>query len=252
MLYVLALRRNLFSIAKAMDKGLVAHYTKDTCKMFSEQGYGPMVMYGECEGNLWRMQFKVIQPLVLMFAYDVTSTPGVSIQMWHRRLAHIGVDTIKQMHNSESVGGLIISNPTAPLTFCDHCAISKSHRIPFPVNAERDRAKLPGEYYHDGCLHFVLFKDDYSNFRILRCIKQKSDTLTVFRQLLLESCRETCNMIKVLRTDRGGEFTGGQFTAFLKAQGIRHDLTAPHSHEQNSVAECEKIILLWRNSMHVA
>lgn len=46
-------------------------------------------------------------------------------------------------------------------------------------------------------------------------------------------------MIKVLRTNCSGEFTSGEFIAFLKAHGIHHDLTTPYSSKQNSIARQE-------------
>ena len=43
--------------------------------------------------------------------------------------------------------------------------------------------------------------------------------------------------IKVLRTDRGGEFTSTVFELFCDEQGIKRQLTAPYTPEQNGVAE---------------
>lgn len=43
--------------------------------------------------------------------------------------------------------------------------------------------------------------------------------------------------IKVLRTDRGGEFLSHKFNTFCEENGIRRDLTTPYTPEQNGVAE---------------
>ena len=42
---------------------------------------------------------------------------------------------------------------------------------------------------------------------------------------------------KVQQTDSGGEYVSKEFNAYLKAKGIRHELTIPHTPEQNGVAE---------------
>ena len=43
--------------------------------------------------------------------------------------------------------------------------------------------------------------------------------------------------IKTLRSDGGGEYTGGDFVKYLESRGIKHQVTAPRSSPQNGVAE---------------
>ena len=43
--------------------------------------------------------------------------------------------------------------------------------------------------------------------------------------------------IKRLRTDNGGEYLSKEFMDYLKTRGIQHELTVPHSPEQNGIAE---------------
>jgi hypothetical protein len=40
-----------------------------------------------------------------------------------------------------------------------------------------------------------------------------------------------------LRTDNGGEYLSTEFQNYLKAKGIKHELTVPYSPQQNGVAE---------------
>ena len=40
-----------------------------------------------------------------------------------------------------------------------------------------------------------------------------------------------------LRTDNGGEYLSQEFQDYLKSKGIQHELTVPHTPEQNGVAE---------------
>ncbi|GJP65723.1 hypothetical protein CLOP_g22587 [Closterium sp. NIES-67] len=49
--------------------------------------------------------------------------------------------------------------------------------------------------------------------------------------------RQSQRLVKVLRSDRGGEFLGADFTAWLKKNGIRHQLTCPGTPQQNGIAE---------------
>ena len=43
--------------------------------------------------------------------------------------------------------------------------------------------------------------------------------------------------IKTLRSDNGGEYTSTAFASFLTKEGIKHELTIPHTPQQNGVAE---------------
>ncbi|CAI7891071.1 unnamed protein product [Closterium sp. NIES-53] len=55
--------------------------------------------------------------------------------------------------------------------------------------------------------------------------------------------------VKMIRSDRGGEFLGGDFTAFLDKHGIVHDLTCPYTPQQNGMAECKMRTLVERASL---
>jgi hypothetical protein len=47
----------------------------------------------------------------------------------------------------------------------------------------------------------------------------------------------TGKKLKVLRTDRGGEYLSGQIQGEIKKRGIKHELTCPYTPQQNGVAE---------------
>jgi transposase InsO family protein len=59
--------------------------------------------------------------------------------------------------------------------------------------------------------------------------------------MLLSSIRQTENLteckIKTLRSDRGGEFLSNIFAGVCEEAGIRRQLTAPYSPQQNGVVE---------------
>ena len=48
---------------------------------------------------------------------------------------------------------------------------------------------------------------------------------------------ETGRKLRLLRTDRGGEFTSATFTTFCAEEGMGRQLTAPYSPQQNGVVE---------------
>lgn len=84
---------------------------------------------------------------------------------------------------------------------------------------------------------FLTFIDDLSRKVWVYLIKAKSECFERFKEFkaLVEKEAE-CSM-KVLRSDNGGEYTSNQFEAYLKAQGIVHQTSTPHTPQQNGVAE---------------
>ncbi|CAI7880128.1 unnamed protein product [Closterium sp. NIES-54] len=70
-------------------------------------------------------------------------------------------------------------------------------------------------------------------------VAKKSDTLQEFVQWLAVTEWQTKKSVLMLRSDRGGEFLGKQFTNFVNGKRIVHDLTCPYTPQQNSMAERE-------------
>ncbi|CAI7770694.1 unnamed protein product [Closterium sp. NIES-53] len=70
-------------------------------------------------------------------------------------------------------------------------------------------------------------------------VAKKSDALQEFVQWLAVTERQTKKSVLMLRSDRGGELLGKQFTKFVNGKGIVHDLTCPYTPQQNGMAEHE-------------
>ena len=66
---------------------------------------------------------------------------------------------------------------------------------------------------------------------------KKSKVYEYFKSFKALVERESGFPLKTLRADRGGEYVGGEFETFLKENGIRHQLTARYTPQQNSIAE---------------
>ena len=68
-------------------------------------------------------------------------------------------------------------------------------------------------------------------------LSQKSEAFSIFIQFKALAQKQSGKELKILRTDRGGEFTSNQFSAYCKEKGIRRQLTVRHTPQQNDVAE---------------
>lgn len=127
------------------------------------------------------------------------------------------------------------------------CVSGKMQRSPFPVG--RTRANEVGQLiYSDVCgpMHvvtpsgsgfFVLFTDDYSGWRCVYFLKQKSEVAETFKAYTGMLRSETGHLIHTLWSDNGGEFTSHSFKNWLSSKGIRFESSAPHTPEQNGVSE---------------
>lgn len=66
---------------------------------------------------------------------------------------------------------------------------------------------------------------------------KKSDTILKYQEFSSMISNKTGRHITTLRTDGGGEYMSTAFDQLLKSHGTRHEVTIPHTPEQNGVAE---------------
>ncbi|CAN1750023.1 Retrovirus-related Pol polyprotein from transposon TNT 1-94, partial [Linum perenne] len=85
--------------------------------------------------------------------------------------------------------------------------------------------------------YILSFIDDFSRKTWVYFLHEKSETLVTFKNFKAFVEKETGAYIICLRTDRGGEFNSNDFEEFCQSQGIRRQLTAAYTPQQNGVAE---------------
>ena len=88
-----------------------------------------------------------------------------------------------------------------------------------------------------GAKYFVTFIDDYTRCCAVYFMKHKSEVLDKFKEFEVTTSNDAGRAIGTLRTDNGGEYLSSAFQNYLKEKGIRHELTVPHSPQQNGVSE---------------
>lgn len=165
-------------------------------------------------------------------------------KLWHRRFGHIGDQYLNKLKN-EIVDGVDIDK-VIPAK-CTVCIKGKQSRLPFKPSKSRATRVL--ELVHSdvcgpmpddsfgGSRYFVQFLDDFSRKVFPYPIANKSCVFEKFMEFKAMAENETGQKIKVFRTDNGGEYCDGKFEKFLRENGIRHELTAPYTPEQNGMAE---------------
>ena len=244
-LYVPHLRRNLISISRLTEKHVAILHIRNECKMLTQDGAGRLLMTGVKDDGLWRLHISAVTPSSTANVASTSSGHISRLQRWHARLGHASV---RDMSTQEAVLGLPSFSKTTSIV-CPGCVHGKIHRTPFPVNTERKRVGFPGLFFHadvagpfqvpslGGHSYFMTFKDDHSSFRFVFLLSDRTTILSVFKNLYKLSKKETGRSMVKLRTDNAKEFLSGEFQDYIKQKGIRHELTAPYSPEQNSVVE---------------
>ena len=242
-LYVPKLASNLFSVRAVVSRGNVVQFGKTRCWIRSSGPRGKLLGMGSLVDKLYQLDCR---PLSREQA-AIASEELQELNKWHQRLGHINEHQLKEMVQYELATGVNFRK-TAKLSFCEACVKGKSHRMPFkPVGAIRSSRKL--ELIHSdvcgpmhtesigGRKYFVTFIDDYSRCCAVYFLRHKSEVLDKFKEFEAITTNECGHRIGMLRTDNGGEYVSAEFKTYLKSKGIRHQLSVPHSPEQNGVAE---------------
>jgi hypothetical protein len=100
MLFVSNLKRNLFSLAKAIDRSMIDVYGKKHCKLYANCGRGSLLLVVSIKGKFWKLQLKVLLPETQIStsntkSFTIVESEGVRFQLWHNQLTHIKMDMIK-------------------------------------------------------------------------------------------------------------------------------------------------------------
>ena len=94
--------------------------------------------------------------------------------------------------------------------------------------------------------YFITFIDDYSRYGYTYLLHDKAESVNVLKLFIDEVERQLEKKVKVVRSDRGGEFYGrftesgqcpGPFAKLLESKGICAQYTMPGTPQQNGVAE---------------
>ena len=85
--------------------------------------------------------------------------------------------------------------------------------------------------------YFITFIDDSSIYTYVYLLKHKDETFNVFKIYKAEVENQLDKKIKILRSDRGGEYFSKEFNSFCEENNIIHECSTPYTLEQNGLAE---------------
>lgn len=240
-LHVPDIQLNLFSSNCALDKGLKLISDHQTCELVKD---GHTVVVGERESRLFKLKFKVICGDTSKNVTVQAAVKQSSLRIWHERLGHQNVAQVRKFLKNS---GIVYADEAD--FFCENCVIGKQTRLVFEDS--RKSSTKPGQLVHSdvcgpmqensigGARYFVLFKDDFSHYRKVYFLHEKSQVIDYIDDYIKTLKRETNCEVKNFRTDNGTEYVNEGVKNLLSKNGICHQRTVPYSPEQNGCAERE-------------
>ncbi|GKD59439.1 zinc finger, CCHC-type containing protein [Tanacetum coccineum] len=168
----------------------------------------------------------------------MSSSTVVNSSLWHAHLEHVHYKRMLEMSKDDLIPGI-----NENLEKCTTCMLTKIIRQPFQSIT---RKSVILEFIHCDLCDFhatpslgnkkyvITFIDDASRFCYVYLLHAKDEALDKFRIYKTEVELQQNDLIKTLRTDKGGEYYD---PVFFQSVGIIHETTAPYTPQQNGVVE---------------
>ena len=148
------------------------------------------------------------------------------------------------------VDGLKLVDANVPAIICEPCARSKAAEKSFPKEHTTPRITEYGGCIHSdvwgqvpvksqgGCEYMLTFMDKHTCEVTIYFMAKKLDMFKAYKMFEVWVSVHWNAKIKILCTDRSGEFVSKAFQKHLDENSTVCKLTVHHSPSQNSVSEC--------------
>lgn len=217
-LYVPEIHLNLFSSGKVMDRGHQLKSNNKRCEIVKD---GNIAAVGVRRERLFQMLFKVVEPTEVDVAVANVAVKRISLRSWHERLGHQNIAHVKKFLRSNDID--FVNEDFA----CEACVYGKHHRGSFKLREEK--SKTCGEIIHadvcgpmqtssiGGSRYFLLLKDDFSHFRFVYFLGQKSEVAANVKNAVMRMQQEGGHKVQIFRSDNGTEFVNAELKKFFEA-----------------------------------
>ena len=177
--------------------------------------------------------------------------PKADTERWHQRLGHVG-SQILSATKAKALGLETID--TSTLDHCEVCKLSKSQR----VVSRRHRAApgQPLDEIHVDTIgpitptdihenqYIYLLTDARTRYRWAIMASDKRHGPAVIQHFITEIKNAYGKTPKMWFSDGGGEYVNTELTEMAQSMGMRWDISAPHTPEQNGTAEASNKVIL--------
>ena len=172
----------------------------------------------------------------------------MSINELHCKMGHINHDDLLCMVKNGTATGVNLDMDSKPEQ-CPDCLDGKAVRKPFPKLSTSRRAKKYGDKVVSdlwgpalaaslkGKKYYILFQDQFTHEQRIYFLTKKSEAFETYKVYEAWVKLQRNAPIRILGTDRGGEFTGAAFKAHLEKAGTARHFTVHDSPQSNGKAE---------------
>jgi transposase InsO family protein len=167
--------------------------------------------------------------------------------LWHRSLAHVGMNTFNKLLKKELVRGLkdVKFEKDKP---CSACQAGKQVANTHPTKAYMSTFGVLELLHMDlfgpttykslgGNLCCLVIVDDYSRYTWTFFLHDKSEVAACFKKFAKRAQNEFEVKIKKIRSDNGKEFDNTNIEAYCDEIGIKHEVSSSYTPQQNGVVE---------------
>ncbi|KAM1666352.1 hypothetical protein ACFX14_045629 [Malus domestica] len=239
-LHVPQMKHNLLSAYQFLKDNSCSLTLHSNGSVVKDCSTGKMLLQGMVNNG-----FYTFQGIPVSFSSSCSSPHALvgtkaPVNIWHSRLGHPSSAIFRRVLSANK---LALQGKHSVDFFCSDCAVAKNHKLPFHPSSSISTTSLsllhcdvwgPAPVISAcGYQYYLVIVDDYSKYSWFFPLKAKSDVYSTFVVFKTYVENSVGNKIKCLRSDSGGEFTSNKFKSFLQDHGISHQLSCPHTPEQN-------------------
>ncbi|GJY49669.1 zinc finger, CCHC-type containing protein [Tanacetum coccineum] len=193
--YIPNLKSNILSLGQLTEIGCKVIMDGNKLTLY-DKSKKLLMKVERSKNRLYSIRLQIDTPICLL--------ANVDNQAWlcHARLGHLNFDDINKMTRKGLVEGIPRINHAGQI--CDACLLGKHSRTPFP-NQAKFRSKNPLDLVY-GDLCGPISPTTHSGKKL------------IFLQKIEMEMRMK---VRMLRTNRGGEFTSNEFTKYCKEMNAR-------------------------------
>jgi transposase InsO family protein len=240
---------NLLSVSQLCKMGYNCLFTDIGVTVF-RRSHDSIAFKGVLDGQLYLVDFNDNQAKLYTCLIAKTNMGW----LWHRRLAHVGMNNLHKLLKGEHILGLTNLHFEKD-RICSACQARKQVGVHHPHKNIMTTDK-PLELLHmdlfvliayisiGGSKYCLVIVDDYSRFTWVFFLQDKSQTQDTLKRFLRRTQNEFGLRIKKIRSDNGMEFKNSQIEGFLEEEGIKHEFSSPYTSQQNGVVERKNRTLL--------
>jgi transposase InsO family protein len=237
--YIPDLKNNLLSIGQLQQRDLTIVFKRNWCRVY-HQDRG-LIMSSQMATNKLYPIIAEAKPACLQTECEEDTT-----YLWHCRYGHLNYKSLQNLQQKNMVRGLPKIEESNHV--CADCLIGKQHRDSIPKSTNWKSSRILELIHSDICgpitpasngkrRYILTLIDDFSRKTWAYMLVEKSGALECFKKFRSMVEKESEQAVCCLRNDRGGEFNSLDFRKYCEDNGIKRQLTAAYTPQQNGIAE---------------